>query len=144
MKFFDNFKKNDGVTLMDVVIGILILVIFITILTTSFYRIYKHNASQRVDAAVVDCSIKICEYIDEIPYNQVDDNLNTTIKQTLEDKYEDYIIPENYNINIDVQNYNTIDASKEDIIKIINLKIQYEGIDDTKEYSIKKLKIKEM
>ena len=144
MKFFDNFRKNDGATLMDVVIGILILVIFITILTTSFYRIYKHNASQRVDAAVVDCSIKICEYIDEIPYNQVDENLNTTIKQILEDKYEDYIIPENYNINIDVQNYNTIDASKEDIIKIINLKIQYEGIDDTKEYSIKKLKIKEM
>ena len=144
MKNLKNLKKENGMTIIDIVVGMLIIIIFIGILTTSFYRIYKHNASQRIDAVVVDCSIKICEYIDEISYENVNESLNNTIRQTLEDKYEDYLVPENYNIIIDVQNYNLIDSSKDDVIKIVNVKIQYESIDEQKEYTIKKLKIQEL
>ena len=141
MNFLKNIKNDNGVTMIDIVIGVLIIIIFVTILTTSFYRIYKHNASQRIDASVVDCCVKICEYVDEIMYNDVSNDLNSTIKQTLQQKYEDYTIPDNYNITIDVQNYNSIDPTKEDIIKIVNVKIQYESIDETKEYTIKNLRI---
>ena len=50
----------------DVVIGMLILIIFTGILTSSFYKIYSYNLLIRMNAIAVDYTIKILEDIDKM------------------------------------------------------------------------------
>ena len=54
-----------------------------------------------------------------------------------------YDMSENFNLEISVDKYNKDDNTKEDIIKIVNIKVNYTILDDTKTYELKKLKIKE-
>ena len=130
-------KQNKAATMMDVIIGLLIIIIFTSILTSSFYTIYRHNISIRMNAVAVDYSIKILENIDRMTYEEVTNDINNTLTTN-------YNINENYQIIVDVENYNKNDETKEDIIKIITLTVKYTVFGEEQEYSIKKLKIKEM
>lgn len=138
MKNSMKIKNNHGFTIMDVVIGMLILTIFTGILTTSFYKIYKHNVMIRLQAIAVDYAIKIAEDVDKIKYDEVTNDLNNNIK-------ERYGITEGYSVSVDVKNYNKDnEQTTQDIIKIVTINIQYSFLDEDKSYSIKKLKIKEL
>ncbi len=137
MNILRKIKSNKAATMADVIIGMLILIIFTGILTTSFYQIYKHNISIRINAIAVDYAIKIFEDIDKMQYEEVENNLNNNLR-------ENYDIKDNYQINLVVQNYNQEDKTKEDIIKIITLNIKYKSVDESETYTVKKLKIKEM
>ena len=130
-------KENKAATMTDVVIGVIILIMFTGILTTSFYNIYSHNIAIRMNAVAVDYTIKILEDIDKMSYEEVTNDLNNTIS-------EDYDIKENYIINIDVENYNKNDETKQDIIKIVKVTVKYKVFKNEQEYTVKKLKIKEM
>ena len=130
-------KENKAATMTDVVIGVIILIMFTGILTTSFYNIYSHNIAIRMNAVAVDYTIKILEDIDKMSYEEVTNDLNNTIS-------EDYDIKENYIINIDVKNYNKNDETKQDIIKIVKVTVKYKVFKNEQEYTVKKLKIKEM
>ena len=145
MNYKKIFKKNRGATVTDVTIAISLLVLFTGILTTSIIKIYKNNLSIKIDAYVIDCCVKICEYIDEIPYNEVNSALtDETIREEIETKYEDYEILDNYKIAIDVENFNTDNMAKQDIIKKVKVSIEYQNIGETKTYTVNKLKIKEI
>ena len=130
-------KENKAATMSDVVIGMLILIMFTGILTTSFYKIYSNNISIRMNALAVDYAIKILEDIDRMPYEEVNNNLNDNISQN-------YGIKEGYQATLDIQNYNKDDETKEDIIKIVTLTISYKSINNDENYTVQKLKIKEM
>ena len=136
MNFFKKIKENKAATMTDVVVGILILILFTGILTSSFYQIYKHNISIRMNAIAVDYAIKILEDIDRIPYEEVTNDLNQTLAQ-------DYDIKNNYQAKIDVTNYNKDDTTKEDIIKIVTVTIDYNVLKEKQSYTVQKLKIKE-
>lgn len=137
MRILDKMKDNKAVTLTDVIIGMVILILFTGIFTTSFYNIYKHNASIKLDAVAMYYSVQILENIDKMTYDEVTDALNTTLK-------DDYEIPEGFNASIEVKKYNEDDDTKEDVIKIVTININYEFLKDTKTYTVKKLKIREM
>lgn len=136
MNLIKKIKSNKGVALVDVVTGMLILTLFIGILTTTFYQIYKYNMSIRLNAITVNYTIKILEDIDRMPYEKVTNELNNSLK-------EDYNIDDSYKVNLDIQNYNKDDETKEDIIKIVTVTIKYNGVDGEEQYTVKKLKIKE-
>lgn len=129
-------KSNRGATLTDVVVGLLILILFTGILTTSFYNIYKHNVLIRVNAIATDYTIKILEDIDRMKYEEVTNDLNNTIN-------EKFYIKDGFNVKINVENYNKDDATKEDIIKIVSVTVNYEVVGEAHNYSVEKLKIKE-
>lgn len=137
MNIMKKIKSNKAATMSDVVVGILIMIMFTGILTTGFYRVYKHNAYIRMNAIAVDYAIKILEDIDKITYEEVTNELNSTIK-------EKYNIQDNYQVNIEIKNYNENDKTKEDIIKIVTLTVNYKIMDEQEQYTVKKLKIKEM
>lgn len=136
MNLIKKIKSNKGVALVDVVTGMLILTLFIGILTTTFYQIYKYNMSIRLNAITVNYTIKILEDIDRMPYEKVTNELNNSLK-------EDYNIDDSYKVSLDIQNYNKDDETKEDIIKIVTVTIKYNGVDGEEQYTVKKLKIKE-
>lgn len=129
-------KSNRASTVLDVVTGMIILTLFIGILTTTFYQIYKYNMAIRLNAVAVNYTIKILEDIDKMPYEEVINELNNSLK-------ESYNIDDNYKVSLDIQNYNKDDASKEDIIKIVTITTNYNGVDGQEQYTVRKLKIKE-
>lgn len=137
MKNIKKIKSNKAMTMTDVVIGMLIIIIFTGILTSSFYQIYKYNISIKMNALALEYSIKILEDIDKMPYEEVNNQLNDSLK-------ENYKIREGYNAYIEIKNYNEEDKTKEDIIKIVTLTIKYKEIEKEQEYTVKKLKIKEL
>lgn len=129
-------KSNKGATVTDVVTGVLILVMFTGILTTSFYNIYKHSVLIKYNSQAVDYTIKILEYTDRIKYEEVTNDLNNTIK-------EKFSIKDNFNVKLEVENYNKEDEQKEDIIKIVKATVNYKVAGEEHSYSVQKLKIKE-
>ncbi len=137
MKFFKKIKSNKGVTMTDVVIGMLILIIFTGILTSSFYKIYSYNLLIRMNAIAVDYTIKILEDIDKMKYDEVTEELNNTLTSN-------YNIMDKYKVSVKIENYNKDDNTKEDIIKIVTVDVKYNLNGDEKSYSVSKLKIKEM
>jgi len=137
MRIFKNIKSNRAATMTDVIIAMLILIVFTGVLTNSFYRIYKHNLEIRMNAIAVDYAVKILENIDKISYEEVNNDLNNTIK-------EDHNMNDNYTANLVIENYNKDDETKKDIIKIVTLTINYNVLEEEHTYRVKKLKIKEM
>ena len=69
-------------------------------------------------------------------YEEVTETLNENIKSN-------YNLPDSFTANITVKKYNEEDTSKQDIIKIVTIKIDYNFMNETKSYELKKLKIKE-
>ena len=133
----EKFKSNKAATMADVIVGILIMIIFTGILTNSFYRIYKHNISIRMNAMAIDYAVKILEDIDKISYEEVNNSLNNLLK-------EKYNMNDNYTTHLEIENYNKDNDTKEDIIKIVTLTINYNVLNENQTYKVKKLKIKEM
>ena len=122
---------------MDVVIGMLILCLFVGVIGGLFYQIGLNSKIMESNAVATNYAIKIAEDIDKMAYDDVTNNLNSTL-------LTGYNIQDNFSVNIDVKNYNESDPSKEDIIKIVDITVNYNIFDRDETYKIKKLKIKEI
>ena len=131
------FKENRAATMTDVVMGVMIFIMFTGILTSGFYNIYRHNSAIRLNAIAVDYAVKILEDIDRMTYEEVTNDLNNELD-------EKYGIKGSYKVSLDVKNYNEDDEQKQDIIKIVNVTVKYNVAKKEEEYTVKKLKIKEM
>ena len=136
-------KDEKAVVMSDVIIGIIIIILLGGIVGSLFYQIAYNNTSVKLNAIAVYYAIKTAEYIDEIPYEQVNNSLDSTIVSKLNEKYSpEKLLSDSYIININVQNYDT-DGTKEDIIKKVKITVSYNLLGQQKEYEISKLKIKE-
>lgn len=133
----NKLKQNKGAIMADAISAIIILCIFTGVVGNLYYQIALNNNLVLLNANSVYYVVKIAEEIDKISYDDVTNELTNTLK-------EKYDIPDLYVINIEVENYNKGDSSKEDIIKIITIKSEYECFNQTGKYEIKKLKIKEI
>ncbi len=131
-----NWKTNRGVTMTDVIIAIIILSLFVGVISSLYYKIAYYNNAIRMNAMAVHYAVRIAEDTDKMIYEDVGDNLNESIKTN-------YNLPDTFTANIMVKKYNEEDTTKQDIIKIVTIKIDYEFMNDKKSYEIKKLKIKE-
>ena len=130
-------KSNKGISMADVVIALLILIILSGVIGNILYQIAYNNAALRMNAIATDYAVKVAEYIDKIPYENVTNEMQiTTINgEKIIDKF---------NVSIEVENYNNDDSTKEDIIKKVIITVNYNILKETKNYKIQKLKIKEM
>lgn len=132
-----NLKANNGISMADVIIAMLILCMFVGVIGNLYYQIALQSNKIRYNAIAVYYTVKVAEHTDRIFYEEVTNDLNNTLKNYFQ-------IPDSFNITVDVQNYNEVDTSKQDIIKIVTIKTEYEVLGELQVYEIKKLKIKEM
>lgn len=130
-------KANNGISMTDVIIAMMILCLFVGVIGNLYYQIALQSNMIRFNAVAVYYVVKIAEDLDRIPYEEVTNELNNTIKTT-------YQTPDLLTMTLNVQNYNETDSSKEDIIKIVTITAEYQCFGDTKVYEVKKLKIKEI
>lgn len=130
-------KANNGVTLMDVVIAMIVLCLFVGIIGNLYYQIVLQNSKIRMNGLAVYYTVKVAEDIDKLPYEQVMNNLNNIVRE----KYE---IPDVLTVTLDVEDYNASDSNKKDIIKIVTIRAEYSCFGEYEYYEVQKLKIKEI
>lgn len=132
-----NIKSEKGFTMQDLIIAILLLSLFVTFLSSLMYSVYITNAKTNLTSQMATYAVQILEDIDKISYEEV----NSALAQSY---YSKFNIPKGYNIDLQISNYGEGIGNVQDVIKIVNLTISYQIQDDTEQFSVEKLKIKEM
>ncbi len=130
-------RENKGISLTDTIIAILILSLFVGVIGSLYYQIASHISEIRMNAMAVHYSVKIAEDTDKMLYEEVNQKINETINTV-------YDIPEGYDASIEVENYQKDENDNQDIIKIVTITIHYDCLGESKDYTIRKLKVKEL
>ena len=130
-------KSNKGFTMQDLIIATLIITIFVGLISTLMYSVYNVNIRTDLTSEMATYAVQILEDIDKIAYEEVNSDLANTYKSQ-------FNIPAGFDVNIEVTNYGDGTQNIEDVIKIVNLTISYELRGDTEQFSVQRLKIKEI
>lgn len=132
-----NIKSDKGFTMEDLTIALLIITLFVGIISTMMYKVYKVNLKADLTSQMVMYAVEILEDIDKIAYEEV--------KPELADIYNSkFSIPQGYTIDIQVSNYGEGISNVKDLIKIIKLNISYTFSGEKEEFTVTRLKIKEI
>ena len=129
-------KNNKGASVIDAVVSILILSMFVGIIGTLFYQIGYYSNLAKYNALATHYAVMVAEDIDKMSYESVTNQLNTII-------IPNYYIQDHFEVRLDVKNYNDRDNTKEDILKIVTIIVDYNFKGRTETYKIEKLKVKE-
>ena len=130
MNLKNKLKLNKGAALADIVIAMLIIIILGGLVIGMFYKIYFNTSMITMNAIALNYAINILEETDKLSYEQVTGNI---------DFREKFNIPNDFTIIVNVNNY-----KNGDFIKIITLTIKYSLQNMEEEFTINKLKIKEI
>ncbi len=128
------FMNNKGVTTGDIVISIIIIIIFVTIITNSFYNYYISVQYKKRKTVAVNAVIDIIEGVEAMKYSEVNEN---SVKTLANAKVTD----KGYTVTTTVTQYNqtTGNTNKQDVIKILNVKIEYMVNKKTEVFEVKRL-----
>jgi Tfp pilus assembly protein PilE len=117
-------KLNRGFTTIDIAIGVVIIMVFTSIITTLFYNFYITTTSRNRNAMATNCLIDVIEQVKIMNYDEVNnDSVNTVIENLINDKS----IPNGYTVTSDVTKYNSTQGNtdKIDVIKILKVTLKY-------------------
>lgn len=131
-----NLKSEKGFTMADLVAAIMIFSTFTGIIGALMFSSFKTNLQTKMAGIAGNYAIQILEDIDKITYDEV--------KNGMENRYKSkFQIPKNFDINIEVSNYNE-GNNKEDLIKIVKLTVTYKLGESSEKLVFNRLKVKEI
>ena len=116
--------NNKGFTTGDIVIGIIIIIIFVSIITNSFYNYYISVESKKRKTMATNVVIDVIENVESMNYSEVNQkSVDELIKKLIEEK----TISSAYAVIATLNNYNEMpnNEDKLDLIKILNVKVKY-------------------
>ena len=128
--------NNKGITGIDVTIAIIIIITFTGLISSLMFSIYKNALEIQASANADAYATIILEKVDEKAYEDVDENF----VQTLIDN-DEIEISDNYTIEMKIEPYTDYQY---ELIKKVNLTINYQVNSQEKTLNITKLKIKEI
>ena len=131
-----NIKSQNGFTMQDLVIALLIITLFVGIISTLMYKVYKIEIESKLMSQMVMYSVQILEDIDKISYEEVTSDLSNSYNNK-------FSIPKGFKIDINVSNYLEETTNDQDLIKIVKLNISYDYLGEKEEFKVTRLKIKE-
>lgn len=137
-------KSNKGVVGTDLSIAVIILVLFITILTTIFYQIGRSNLETKRNAVATDYAVAILEKISLMPYDefiQEDTDLNALCSYNEESSEGKIVVSKGYEVNITKSEE---DKDKEEYLKEVTVTIRYTVANQEKEVTMTTLKCREV
>lgn len=132
-----SYMDQRGVTSTDIIVAVAIIVLFVSVITTSFYNYYKSIQSKNRVTIATNIVIDVIENVEMLPYDEVNqENVNNVI-DTLK---KDGTILEQYTVTTSIQNYNETEGNtdKKDLIKILKVKVVY-GENDIENLEITRL-----
>ena len=133
----NKLKSNSGFTLQDLLIACFFIIIFIGTISTMMYKVNKTNIKANLTAQMIIYSVQILENIDKISYEDVE-------TKTVDEYREEFSIPDGFDIKLEISNYGGNTQNQNDVIKIVKLTLSYTFANETEEYTIKRLKIREI
>lgn len=115
---------NKGVTTADIVASVLIIIVFISVITTSFYNYYLSTTSESRAAMATNCVIDVIENVEAMDYEDVE---QASVDELVQGFVEDGTIPSGYTLTAQLQKYNELEgnADKKDLIKILKVNVKY-------------------
>lgn len=136
-KIKNKLISNKGFTIQDLLIACFIIILFVGIIYSLMITVYKTNVKATLTSEMTIYAVKILENIDKISYEEVQ-------TKTSEEYINEFSIPDLYNVEIEISNYVENANNLNDVIKIVNLKLSYTFQGETEEFSVTRLKIKEI
>ena len=132
-----NIKSEKAFTMQGLVIALVIIMLFVGIIGSTMYLAFKNNAKTNLTSQMTFYAVQIIEDIDKISYEEA-------ITKTGNDYKSQFQIPDGYMVEVSFSNYGEGIENVQDVIKIVDVKLSYTIAGDTVDYSIEKLKIKEI
>lgn len=131
-------KDDKGFTATDITIAIIIMLIFISIITTAYYNYYLTITSKNRNAVATNCIIDVIENVEMMNYEDITED---TVKAKIQELYDDNILPQQYVVEATVEKYNETDGntSKKDLIKTITVTVEYKTGKKTQRLEISRL-----
>lgn len=131
-----NLKSNQGFTMQDLAVAIIILILFAGTIGGIYVSILTVQAETKIDAIVTVYAMQILEDIDRIDYEDVTNGMEESYRTKFK-------IPSSMTLNINVTKYEP-ETNSEDIIKNIKVTIDYSFRGKTKQFVIENIKVKEV
>lgn len=145
-RFYNNYikknryKREEGVTIIDLVIAIIIMSVFVGVITTLMTGIYKQSLEVQISSNAMSYATIILEKIDEKSFEEVQ---NPNFVENLIASGE-VTIPKEYTIKLNVENPDNVSEEVSDVIKKATVTVNYKIRNEEKSISISKLKVKEI
>ncbi len=131
-------KDNRGFTTADLVMSIIIIILFISIITTSFYNYYISIQSKNRKTLATNSIIDVIENVEIMNYDDITiEEVNNLINRL----NIEGTIPNGYKVTATLQKYNETEGNenKLDVIKILNVKAEYTVNNKQENIEIKRL-----
>ena len=130
-KILNKTKSNKAFTMQDLIIAFTILLLFTGLICGTIATIYKVQAETKLTSLATLYGIQIMENIDKISYDEVQNG-------DLRNWKNDYGIPDNMSLNLEVEPY-----GEKDVVKHVKLTISYELSGKENNLELEKFKEKE-
>ena len=135
MNNITNFKSNKGFTMQDLVIAITVFMLFAGIVGTLLVNTFKVQADSQVDEVAVLYVVQVAEYIDKISFDEVESGIGDSISKK-------FNIPAKMTLTINVEDYKPT-AETGEYVKEVDINLEYNFDNDSRNIRVQKLKIKE-
>ena len=137
-------RSEKGVSGIDIASGLIIFVISSVVVINIYYQIYMNTISTKVHEVVIGCISDIFERIDLEKYENVnEDNLKKWITEYKLDEYFNYE-KNGSTVSYTITKYTDKIADAKDLVKQINITVEYEIGGNYVKFPMNKLKIKEL
>ena len=125
-------KDNKGVTGIDLAVAVTIIIVFAGLIATIMYNLYLTNLEILKRANASAYATIILEKVDEKAFENITDDFVTNLINNNELSIDD-----SYNVEFSKTDTN-------ELLKVVNLKINYTVNNKEKNLTLNKLKVKEV
>ncbi len=137
-------KKEQGASLIDVVSAMMIFIISAGVVISMYYQIYVTTVKTKIHQVAIGCITDVFEKIDLESYENVtEEKVKELIKES---GLNDYFNEEKNDSKVDCTVTNYKDSSEDtklDLVKKINITVEYTVAGKTTKLPINKIKIRE-
>lgn len=133
---FVNLKSNKGFTMYDLIIAIAIFTLFAGIIGYLLVTTFKMQSDTQVDEVATLYAIQIAEYIDKISFDDVNDELASSLADKLN-------IPAKYTVTLQVSDYKP-EGETISYVKEVKINVKYSYANEQKNIYFDRLKMKEI
>ena len=144
----NKIKGQAGLSGVDIVVSIGIIIIFTSIIAAIYLNLHMVNMEVERSGKATNYAISILEKVDELYYDDVtQDNFNTTDIGNGRHSVAGIEIASGYMASVIIDSYNQTSGvanGKFDVIKTVYVTVEYKVGNNTKSIDMQKLKKREM
>lgn len=128
-----NLKEEKGFTGIDISISAIIIIIFVSLITSFFYQATITSKRLERNATATNLCIEIIETLKSVDFNNLT-KTTMTIDEVNAISGRTIIIPNGYNTNIEIEDYND-----ENLIKTLKVIVSYKQNTEVKTIKLETL-----